>query len=186
MKIHEGNFIPCLKRKDEKALDYVIDTYGWLIKSIVNKHLFHLKQFQEECINDVLLAVWYHIDSFKEEKSSFKNWLSAVSKYKCINYKRKYLKLMDTQSIEDVDIESSTYVEKEIMKNDLSTDLESLLGNLKKEDRDLFIKRYVEEKDIDILSKEMSVKTSAIYNRLSRGRNKLRGILGNRLNNIKE
>ena len=41
MKINEENFIIQLRRKNEKALDYVIDNYGWIIKSIVKKHLYN-------------------------------------------------------------------------------------------------------------------------------------------------
>ena len=44
MKIKEENFILELRRKNEKALDYVIDNYGWIIKSIVRKHLIQFKQ----------------------------------------------------------------------------------------------------------------------------------------------
>lgn len=32
MKINEGNFIIQLRKRNEKALDYVIDNYGWIIK----------------------------------------------------------------------------------------------------------------------------------------------------------
>lgn len=178
MKINEENFIRCLKKKDEKALDYIIDIYGGLIKSIVKKHLYNLEQVQEECINDILLAVWYHVDNFSEEKGSFEKWLGAVSKYKCISYKRKYLKLLQSQNIDDINLESNCNLEKEIIENQLSDDMEGLLNNLKEEDKKLFIKYYVEEKEVSDLSKEMNIKTSVIYNRLSRGRNKLRAILG--------
>ena len=178
MKINEDNFMKQLKMKDEKALDYVIDTYGGLIKSIVKKHLYNLEQLQDEAINDILLAVWYHIDSFNVEKSSFQNWLGAVSKYKCVDCKRKYLKPLETENIDDLRIESTFSVEKEIIKKSLSEDIESLLNNLNSKDREIFLKYYVEEMDINILSQEMDIKTSVIYNRLSRGRSKLRNISG--------
>ena len=65
----------------------------------------------------------------------------------------------------------------EIIKNDLSEEMTSLLNYLKEADRELFIKHYAEQKDINSISKEMGIKTSALYNRLSRGRSKLRTIL---------
>jgi len=43
MKMNDENFINQLKKKNEKALDYVIQKYGWLIKTIVSKHYFLLK-----------------------------------------------------------------------------------------------------------------------------------------------
>jgi len=35
-----------------------------------------------------LLAIWDNIDSFDEDKNSFKNWVAAISKYKSIDYQR--------------------------------------------------------------------------------------------------
>ncbi|MGL5348579.1 MAG: hypothetical protein ACRDA3_14620 [Peptostreptococcaceae bacterium] len=35
MKVNENNFIEQLKRKNEKALVYVIDNYGWIINSSI-------------------------------------------------------------------------------------------------------------------------------------------------------
>nr|WP_160688250.1 DNA replication protein [Clostridium sp. C2-6-12] len=42
MKINEENFIQQLRKKNEKALDYVIDNYEWIIKYIVRKHLYKI------------------------------------------------------------------------------------------------------------------------------------------------
>jgi RNA polymerase sigma-70 factor, ECF subfamily len=179
MEINKENFIKTIKRRDERGLYYVIDTYGWLIKSIVKKHIYNL-DLQNECINDILLAVWFHIGSFNSDKGTFENWIGAVSKYKCINFKRKHLKLLETQNIDDLNLESDYCIENEVIKNQLSCDMENLLNNLNDEDKKLFLMHYVEEKDIRILSKEMGIRTSALYNRLSRGRSKLRAILENK------
>ncbi|MEK1831143.1 sigma factor [Priestia megaterium] len=78
--------------KKEKGLELLIDQYGGLITAIVRKHLGTLKSYEEECVNDVLLAVWHHIDRFDSEKNTFKNWVAAVAKYKAIDYQRKYIK----------------------------------------------------------------------------------------------
>ena len=53
MKINEENFLKQLRRRNEQALDYVIDNYGWIIKSVVKKHLYNLQSVQDECINKV-------------------------------------------------------------------------------------------------------------------------------------
>ncbi|MGC7873309.1 sigma-70 family RNA polymerase sigma factor [Desulfosporosinus sp. SYSU MS00001] len=177
MKIDETNFIVLLKKREEKALDYLICNYGWLIKSIVKKNLYGLKNLQGECINDILLAVWLHIEDFDEKKKPFKNWLGAVSTYKCIDYKRKYLRELEIENIEDLSLASSAYVDRELLKNELDEDVEQLLNHLKSEDKKLFIDHFVQEKDIKALSEEMNLKPSVIYNRLSRAKNKLRGFM---------
>ncbi len=174
MRISDKNFRNQLKMKDEEALEYVLDNYGWIIKATVKKHLYGLESHQGECINDILLAIWNNIDSFDEDRSEFKNWLAGVAKYKSIDYKRKYLKNSQYDNIEDLDISIDDSVHNEITSKELNQDLEELLNCLKKEDRELFLKLYVEEKDMDEISKETGLKKDVIYNRLSRGKMKLR------------
>lgn len=85
MRITEKNFITQLQRGNEKALEYVIDTYSGLIVSVVRKQLYHLPELQQECINDVLLALWQHIDSYDARRSTFVNWLAGICRYKAID-----------------------------------------------------------------------------------------------------
>ena len=69
MEISEDNFIHQLKLQNEEALSYILDQYGWIIKSTVKKHLYNLESLQGECINDILMAVWYNIHNFDESRS---------------------------------------------------------------------------------------------------------------------
>ena len=175
MKINEENFIIQLGKRNEKALDYVIDTYGWIIKSIVKKHLYNLQSVQDECINDVLIGIWNNIDTFDENKSEFKNWVAGIAKFKSIDYKRKYLKGLEYENIDDLNISvsESTY---EILENELSLEVEEMLNCLNEKDRDLFYKLYVEEIEVNKISEETGMKRDAIYNRVSRAKKKIRDI----------
>lgn len=176
MKISEENFINQLKMRNEKALNFILEEYGWIIKSTVKKHLYNLQSFQGECINDILIAVWYNIDSFDENRNGFKNWLAGISKYKCIDYKRKYLKNLLYENIDDLDISVEDTSLDEIVNNELNKDLESMLNCLKKEDKELFLKLYVQEKDINDICVETGMKREVIYNRLSRGKKKIKDL----------
>lgn len=179
MKITEDNFVQQLKQGNEMALHYVIDRYGGLAKSIIGKHLYNLKHVEEECLDDVFLAIWDNIDTYSPEKSSFKNWLAGVTKFKAIDYKRKHLKHLNRENIEELHLESPMCVEKIILEKELSQELNSLLDNLKEVDRQLFINYYVNEEKIDSIAKKMNVKSGYLYNRLSRARKKLRQIMTN-------
>ncbi len=174
MRITENNFVSQLKKRNEKALEYVLNNYGWIVKTVVKKHLHNLERYQEECINDVFLGVWNNIYSFDKNKSTFKNWIAGISKYKSIDYKRKYLKDLEQQSLTNFELKMEDNSLNEIIKKELSEDLEVLLNCLKSEDKDLFLKLYVEEKDIDSISKETGLKRDIIYNRISRGKRKLK------------
>lgn len=180
MKITEENFILELKKKNEKALEYVIDNYAWIIKTIVRKHLFKLKYYEDDCINDILLGIWNNISSFNESKNTFENWIAAISKYKAIDYKRKYFKDLKNKNI-DSEIIINNY-EKDffshITKNELDEDIESLLNCLNEKDKNIFFSLYVEENDLDYISKKNGMKKENIYNRISRGKKKLRSLFG--------
>lgn len=179
MKINEKNFIKYLMKKNEKALDYIIDTYSGLVKSIVNKQLHNMKDYHEECIQDVFLAVWYGIDKYDNEKGNFKNWISAITKYKCIMYKRKYSVLSLNQDIQDTDIKIDN-IDIELKKQELKEEVDILLQNLRPEDRKIFIEYYIEEKTVKEIARDMNIKDDNIYNRISRGKKKLRMLFQNK------
>lgn len=176
MKIDEENFISELINKNEKALDYVIDNYGWIIKSIVKKQLYNLQSVQEECINDILLGIWNNADRFDESKNEFKNWVAGIAKFKSIDYKRKYLKSIGYENIDDLEIGTPDTTHEEAVKNELDDDVNDMLNCLKEKDRELFYKLYVEEKEVEAVIKETGLRREIIYNRLSRGKKKIKNM----------
>ena len=83
--------IKYIKRCNPKGMEMLIDTYNGLLTSIIRKHINTVLNYEEECISDVLFAIWENIDGFNDRESSFKNWICAIAKYKAIDYKRKYI-----------------------------------------------------------------------------------------------
>lgn len=181
IEITEENFLTKAKQKDEHALEYIIKEYGWVIKSIVSKHLYHLESYKEECINDVLLGIWQHIDRFDPEKSNFQNWVAGVARYKSLTYVRKYLKEIEYQSIDDIELIQEDTNIQEVLEADSRAYLEEMLSILNKEDQQLFCKIYLEDQEIADVSEELSMKKEVIYNRISRGKKKLKEIFFTRL-----
>lgn len=92
MKATEKNFINLVKKRKEEGLLYIVETYGWILQSVIRKHLFLLPDLQQECINDVLMAVWQHIGDFDPHAGSFQNWAAGIARFKAIDCKRKYLR----------------------------------------------------------------------------------------------
>lgn len=167
MKIDEENVVQQLKLRNEQALRFIIKQYGGLIASIMQRHLYNGQQDKEECLDDVLLAVWDNICDYDSSKSSFKNWIAAITKYKAINYQRKHIRQLEKQ----VSLEPSTLeTEQQVLEHDI----ESLLMHLNPEDKLLFTKYYLEGQDMKSLEEDLNATKSQLYNRLSRGRKKLR------------
>lgn len=165
-----------IEKRNEKGMELLIDEYAPLIKAIVKKHLFNLSQYHEECINDIYLGIWNNIASFNKEMNILKNWIAAISKYKAIDYKRKYLKTLEYVDITEIDLESAFSIEEEVLKDEMEHDVEELLKNLSPLDKQLFIKLFVKEESIKEVSEEFNIKPSVVYNRISRGKTKLRNL----------
>lgn len=178
MKVKEENFINAIKAKNEKGLRYVIDNYAWIIKTVLKKHLFYLPQSYEECMNDCLLAIWENIDSYDPSKGSFKNWVGAIAKYKSIGYIRKHLRRMEikTGNIEAQHIAIEDQNLKKVLEQELSQETEKMLNSLNEEDRAIFIKLYLKQEDMNQISKDLGLSKPVLYNRISRGKTKMRQV----------
>lgn len=174
MYITEENFLEELRNKNEKALEYIIDEYGWVISSIVRKKLYNLQNYQDECINDILLGIWNNSQCFKPEKNSFKNWIAGISKYKCIDYQRKYLKNIAYEDIDTLELNEDDNTHNNIIQQETMAEINDLLSNLKDQDKKLFLAIYYDQCKISDLSDQTGIKESVIYNRISRAKKKLR------------
>lgn len=174
LKINEENFIRELKMRNEKALEYLVDNYTWILKTVIKRHLFYLPNFYEECMNDCLLAIWDNIDSYKPERGSFKNWIGAIAKYRSLDYVRKYLRDLENQDIEDVDVSVDENALADILRLELRKETKAMLDSLNEEDREIFKQLYFEDKKMDEISKNTGLSKSVLYNRLSRARKKMR------------
>lgn len=170
--------IKYIKSKNEKGLQLLLETYGGLIKGVVRKHLLSLDYYQDECINDILISIWNNIDSF-DCKGSFKNWIVVISKFRAIDYKRKYLKHNNFENIDKIILSDKKDLSESLLYKELQGEIQSLLDNLRSEDRAIFVKYYLEDISTDNISKELGIPKSQIYNKLSRGRKKLFSILKN-------
>lgn len=176
--MEDALIIKYIKRKNEKGLELLLQKYGGLIRSIVRKHLTNLFYYEDECLDDILISIWENINSF-ELTGSFKNWIAVISKFKAIDYKRKYLKLNNFDDIDEVIISDKRNFVDEIIYNEFKEEVQSLLNNLNVKDKEIFIKYYMEDKSTEHIAKELGIPKTQIYNKLSRGRKKLFTIIKN-------
>ncbi|MEG1408404.1 MAG: sigma-70 family RNA polymerase sigma factor [Terrisporobacter sp.] len=162
--------IKYIKKKNEKGMELLIDNYRGIITAVVRRHLGVLINYEEECIDDVLLSIWDNIKSFDKSKNNFKNWICAVSKYKAIDYKKKYL-----SKIEHMDMnEDIYYIDQELLKSEMEEEINDILSYLNESDKDLFKQHYLNGEPLEEIAIKNNTKISNLYNRLSRGRKKIR------------
>lgn len=174
MIINQNNFVQELSQKNEEALDYVMTAYGGLIKSILKRYLYRLPHLVEECLSDVFLQIWIHVDQFDPERNSFKNWVAGIARYRSIDYMRKYLHQQDNLSLEEVNLSEEDENLRKIVEEDAKNALEDLLTPLTEKDRRLFLLIYEEETSVSRTAEILQMKPSAVYNHLHRGKKKIK------------
>jgi RNA polymerase sigma factor (sigma-70 family) len=171
MKITEENVVQQIKNRNEKAIPFIIQTYGALLTAIIKQHVHYNEQDHEECLDDVLLAIWQHIDDFDATKNTFKNWTAAIAKYRAIDYQRKRLKA--EQRLTTTEITDNTFNQH---SPTYEQDVEELLACLSATERNIFEQYYLKGVPTKEIAKQIDVKESWIHNKLSRGRKKLQQI----------
>ena len=63
--------IKYIKKKKEKGMELLIDNYRGIITAIVRKHLGVLINYEDECVDDVLMSIWNNIKRFDSSKNTF-------------------------------------------------------------------------------------------------------------------
>lgn len=175
MKINEGNYIEELRRKNPRALDYIIDEYGSVIKGITVKVLSVLgdEGLVEECIADVFLLIWQNSYKYDEKKGSFKSWIGAITKFKAIDYYRKYSKSIHKDIIED-DLSTGLGTEEIYISKIETEGLISIIEGLDEPDRTIFTMKYLLGETTKKISEVVKLSISAVNTRISRGREKIK------------
>lgn len=176
--INEENLVTELKRKNEKALEFVIKQYGGLIKSIIETTLHNFKDtgIIEECMDDVLIAIWENSYKFLES-GSFKSWIAAIAKFKAIDYGRRNAKFLFHEDIDKADITIGCEASLKLINDEINKELEDLLKKLKEEDKEIFIRKYFNDEKSKDIANDIGRDEKFINNRLSRGRKKLKTML---------
>lgn len=180
MEINEKNFVRQLQKRNEQALRYVIDHYGWVLKTVVKRQMRTLPNLWDDCMNDTLLAVWDNIDSFDPSRSEFQNWLAGVCRFKALTYVRKYIDASKEDLVEQLPEWEDEAAGREFLRREYEEEVNRILSYLKDENAKIFRMIHVDELSMDEVAQRMHMSKTAIYGRISRGRKQLRQTAGKR------
>ncbi|GFP75833.1 sigma-70 family RNA polymerase sigma factor [Clostridium fungisolvens] len=180
--MNDKDIIQGILRKDTSALNNLIDKYGSIIYNVIASVLngSHENSSIDECVDDVLLCLWNNIDCFSIDKGVLKNWIIVVAKNKALTYKKKLKKDLQNVELESTQINSNENIEESYLEKDRLNEAMILLNNLDEVDKEIFKARYFEDKSISAIAKDLNLSKMAVYNRLSRGRKKLKKIISDK------
>lgn len=173
MKSSSKNFISRLKKQKEDALDYVIDEYMPLVKTIATKILPDQKHSDiDECINDVFLTVWQNAHQFQGDLQDFKKWIGMITKYKAIDRYRQTKKQAEREQ-PDAPLEQSVNAlptDVSVLKREEKNAWLFAISQLGEVDRDIFIMKYYLGLTNSEIADNLGLSKAAVDNRLYRGK----------------
>lgn len=173
MKSSSSNFITRLKKQKEDALEYIIDAYMPLVKTIATKILHNKKrQDIDECINDVFLTVWQNTKQFQGDTHDFKKWIGMITKYKAIDRYRQAEKQI-THEQSDIQLEkkvSALQTDISILQQEERNELLLAISQLEEIDRNIFMMKYYMELPNIEIADALGLTKAAVDNRLYRGK----------------
>ncbi|WP_297521303.1 sigma-70 family RNA polymerase sigma factor [uncultured Clostridium sp.] len=171
------DFIKKLKRKDLKALDYLVLNYSNIIFKYCNGVLNN-RELSRECVNDVIFKIWNNIDSFDRKEEKFIVWVLAISKYTAIDILRKESKYYNASDISEIAIASKDSIEKEFICTEDIQEIKEEINNMNEVDREIFLRKFFDDESSIEIGKSLGLTEKFINLRIFRGRKKLREKFG--------
>lgn len=120
------------------------------------------------------------------KKSSLKNWIVGITRYKTVDYLRKIYTINKNHCLSKStwSNENLSYTDENLEKihSSIEKELEQILSPLSEMEKEIFISRYLEGASIDEISVKSSLTSKEIYNKLFYSKKKIKRKLKNVVN----
>ena len=175
-EIGEIILIAKLQQKDPSALDYIINTYGKAVYSLVYNILKDLASSEdiEECVSDVFVAAWERSCEYDPTRGALKTWLLLLTKYKALDYRRKIygerkiVREGRNEAISPRQVEEMVLIREEIKR------VTDCLETMTELDQKIFYHRYFFYESADSIARRFNLTIRAVENRLWRIRKRIK------------
>lgn len=168
--MQDEEIIERIKKKDYAGLEELLAVYGdsmlRTIHSVLSKP--HEVSERQDVANEVFYEVWQKIAAYQPDRSRLITWLLLISRSRAIDHKRK----LNKRSLEEKPVD-----EQELAIEESPLTKETFLGfieDLEALDQRIFLLYYFYQESPETIAEQTDLNVSAIYNRLSRGRKRLK------------
>lgn len=178
--MEDSEIIGLYFRRDETAITETAAKYGAFCHSIA-LNILSIDADAEECVNDTYLRTWNSIPPQKPDKLGA--WLGRVVRniaydlWKKNHRQKRYAGMEQLlNELEDC-IPSPATVEREIEEQELSEVINAWLASLSKKDRILFVRRYWNGEEVNVLAQKTGISSTNMAKRMYRLRQNLKSTL---------
>lgn len=175
----ETELIAQLKARNFDGLEELIRLYGTpilrTVRSILNES--HERPEWEAVENEIFYTIWEKIGDFNATKASFATWVLMIARSRAIDQKRRLAGAYRQTQIDDTPADSLISTEADPLAEE---EFMILVDSLSEEDQQIFVRYYFYQETPQQIAAVLRLDSAVIYNRLSRGRRKLKQILTER------
>ena len=178
--MNDKEIIALYMSRDEKAIEYTRSKYSAYCFSIADK-LFDNAEDDEECLNDVWLAVWNSIPP--NNPVSLSSYIGRITRNICVkrlrDINRQKRGKTVTVCLDELSeaLPSGESVEAALDRVELKIRLEKFIKGQTKANRNIFICRYYYLDSIDEIAVRFGMTENQVKLRLFRMRKKLKDYL---------
>ena len=168
--MQDEEIIERIKKKDYAGLEELLAVYGDSMLRTIHSVLSqpHEVSERQDVANEVFYEVWQKIAAYQPDRSRLITWLLLISRSRAIDHKRK----LNKRSLEEKPVD-----EQELAIEESPLTKENFLGfieDLEALDQRIFLLYYFYQESPETIAEQTDLNISAIYNRLSCGRKRLK------------
>lgn len=173
--MNKNNLIYMYMDNRKLNIDKIVDEFsGYLWTIIVNSGIHQIEEIKD-IISDTYLVLWNNQENLDMEKP-LSPYLIGITKNLIKRYfSKKSTKILEN-NIEDYEnlIIEENRIEINIETEELNLNILKILNTFKKEEKDIFLEFYYEERKIKEIAKMYNFSESKIKTKLHRMRTKIR------------
>ncbi len=170
-----------LGQRDE--CEALIDQYTGYVYAIVSRIAgrFAAREDIEECVADVLWALWEGKARYDPEKGSFKAYAAAIARNKAVKVRQKACRASFLPLDEDLLEVDAPDLLAALEQNELMALVNDAVQSLDPPDPEIFTRRYYWGEALSDIAQALGLSERAVEGRLYRGRRQLKNILEGRV-----
>ena len=178
--LKDDQIVKLIAEKDENGLAGLRKAYGPLFRYVL-RPLIKDTGAAEDCLQEIEIAVWTHIEQFDPSRGSLKAWLSTIARNIAVDHAKKLSRQQSEELPEDIESRAPTPQEA-AERAELKKALAEAVRALEPKSRTIFLRKYYYRQPVRQIAAELGLTEKSVEMTLYRCRAKLRKMLGGELN----
>ncbi|MBH0331770.1 RNA polymerase [Brevibacillus brevis] len=161
---------------NKDAYSEIIARYHGKVSSILRKMLGHTPDVQD-IVQEIFIKTYYHLPEYKTNYD-FSAWLYRIAANHCLDELRKRKRKLQLTTSEEIEPVDSHTPEVAFLNKEGQRLLRQRMMSVEEKYRIVLELRYFESLSCEEISHRLSIPSSTVRTRLSRGKDKLREAIG--------